>query len=103
MAFFSSFPLPSPLFSSLLFRSPFFADARVRQAAVAALDPLVSQAADQSVSPLSLLIARVLSLVSQTEPPQTIIDMLVAAVKDTSADVAGQALAVALLIASLFP
>ena len=102
MAFFSSFPLPSPLFPSLLFRSPFL---QMHELAKLLSPHLTRSSLRQQTSRyrLSLLIARVLSLVSQAEPPQTIIDMLVAAVKDTSADVAGQALAVALLIASLFP
>ena len=60
---FSSLPLPS---LSLTFF--FFADARVRQAAVAALDPLVSQAADQSVSSLAAYRTRPLTGLADRAP-----------------------------------
>ena len=66
--FFLLFPPP---FSSLALPSlllTFFADARVRQAAVAALDPLVSQAADQSVSSLAAYRTRPLTGLADRAP-----------------------------------
>lgn len=76
---------------------------QARRAAVASLDTLISQAAEQAVLFHTARRPHSLHHLSQIEPPQTVIDILVEAMKDADPATVSKALAVVLLIASLLP